>query len=159
LQTDTQLRDQLIAALRGGHAHATFAKAVKDMPADQMGVRPPGQPHSAWELLEHLRISQNDILEFSRSAEYKSPKWPEGYWPPSVSPKNTKKWAESVSAFEADLKAFIELVQDPAKDLFKPFSWGDGQTLLREALLIIDHNSYHIGALVLVRRTLGIWYE
>lgn len=154
---DTQTREQLVDALRGGQAHATFDQAVNGFPLSLIGVRPAGQPHSAWELLEHLRIAQRDILEFSRSAEHTSPKWPDGYWPDHPTPERESQWEESVRMFHEDASAFEKLVRDPGQDLHTPFPWGDGQTLLREALLIIDHNAYHIGELVLVRRSLGAW--
>lgn len=157
MATDTALRKQLAALIEGGHAHATFDDAVADMPLDQVGTRPPGCPHSGWELLEHLRIAQKDILEFSRSAEWKSPKWPEGYWPGSPRPKEPELWIHSVESYRKDQAEFLKLLANPAHDLMKPLSWGDGQTLLREALLIADHAAYHIGQLVLVRRLLGAW--
>ncbi len=151
------VRQQLVNFLRGGHAHVTFEDAVEGFPVDQAGVRPSGLPHSGWELLEHIRISQNDILRFSQSADYVSPKWPEGYWPSDAAPAGADEWERSVKSFYRDRDAFETLVLDPKQDLNKPFPWGDGQTLLREALLIVDHNAYHIGQLVLVRRALGAW--
>lgn len=157
MASDSALREQLVQLLRGGHAHATFDDAIRDFPLDRIGVRPTGAPHSAWDLLEHMRIAQKDILEFSRSAEYVSPQWPEGYWPKSPAPKRESQWNESVLAFHQDLARFEAIVQDPAQDLNLEFPWGDGQTLLREALLIADHNSYHLGQLVLVRRLVGAW--
>jgi len=155
--SDSTVREQLVQLLRGGHAHAAFDDIVHDFPPDQIGVRPSGLPYSAWELLEHLRIAQKDIVEFSRSAEHVSPKWPEGYWPKSPAPEHHNQWDESVKAVRADLAEFEAMVRDPAQDLNRAFPWGDGQTLLREALLIADHNSYHLGQLVLVRRLLGSW--
>jgi len=154
---DKALRKQLVTLLRGGQAHAKFEDAVKGFPLDRIGMRPEGAPHSAWELLEHMRIAQNDILLFSKSAKHVSPKWPEGYWPTDPAPMRKTQWKQSVEAFHADLAAFEKLIMDPKKDLDAPFPWGDGQTLLREALLIADHNSYHLGQLVLVRRLLGAW--
>jgi hypothetical protein len=157
MASDSALREQLVQVLRGGHAHATFDDAIRDFPLDRIGVRPAGAPYSAWELLEHMRIAQKDILEFSLSAEYASPKWPEGYWPKSPAPKSESQWNESILAFRHDLARFEAIVQDPAQDLNRKLPWGDGQTLLREALLIADHNSYHLGQLVLVRRLLRAW--
>jgi hypothetical protein len=156
---DRALRDQLIQLLRGGHAHATFDQAVRDFPPDRMGVRPPGAQHSAWELLEHMRLAQNDILRFSQSADWVSPEFPGGYWPKAPAPKKPVDWNDSVRAFQKDLAEFEALVRDPAQDLYRQFPWGDGQTLLREALLIADHNAYHLGELVLVRRLLRAWPE
>ena len=154
---DTALREQLIELLGSSNAHATFDSAVTDFPPDLMGTRPPGSPHSPWELLEHMRIAQNDILRFSESADHVSPKFPDGYWPKTPAPKSSAAWNESVRAFHEDLDAFAALLRDPARDLYENFSWGDGQTLLREAFLIADHNAYHLGQLLLVRRLLGAW--
>jgi len=154
---DSELRRQLVELLRGGHAHATFDQTVKGFPQNLLAVRPAGMPHSAWELLEHLRITQNDILLFSTRSDYVSPKWPEGYWPSAAGPDGVAEWAQSVKLFLADLAAMESLVLDESKDLHAPFPWGDGQTLLREALLVADHTSYHLGQLLLVRRALGAW--
>ncbi|HUI54653.1 MAG TPA: DinB family protein [Bryobacteraceae bacterium] len=154
---DRALRTQLIQLLRGGHAHATFDQVVRGFPLDRIGLRPEGAPHSAWELLEHMRIAQNDILRFSQSADYVSPKFPEGYWPASAAPERDSQWQASIRAFRKDLGEFEKMVLDPAQNLHRKFPWGDGQTLLREALLIADHNSYHLGQLALVRRLLGAW--
>ena len=156
---DSQLRDQLVAMLQGGHAHATFDDVVKGFPVERAGTRPQGLPHSAWELLEHMRLAQEDILRFSQSAAHVSPKFPEGYWPASPAPGGHRQWSEAVRAFRQDLAEFEAMVRDPKQDLDRKFPWGDGQTLLREALLIADHNSYHLGQLVLVRRLLGAWPE
>jgi hypothetical protein len=153
------LRKQLIELMRGGHAHITFDDAVRRFPVDRAGERLPGAPHSAWELVEHMRIAQNDILRFSQSAEHVSPKFPEGYWPASAAPQNQARWTQSIAAFRKDLAKFEALVRDPKQDLHRRFAWGDGQTLLREALVLADHNSYHIGQLVLLRRLLGAWPE
>ncbi|HEY1341332.1 MAG TPA: DinB family protein [Bryobacteraceae bacterium] len=156
---DTVLREHLIQLLHEGHAHATFDQAVRGFPINHAGTRPSGSPHSAWELLEHLRIAQNDILQFCLSAEYASPKWPEGYWPASPAPEGERQWRDSVRSFRDDLGAFEALVRDPERDLYQPFPWGDGQTLLREAMLIADHNSYHLGQFLFVRRMLGEWKD
>ena len=153
------MREHLVELLEGGHAHATFNQITRDFPVSRAGERPAGLPYSAWELLEHMRIAQNDILRFSQSADYKSPAWPAGYWPSSPGPEHEKQWQASLRAFRDDLAAFLAMVRDPAADLYRKFPWGDGQTLLREALLIADHNSYHLGQLVLVRRLLGAWKE
>jgi hypothetical protein len=151
------LRKHVIELLKGGHAHADFESAVAGFPAARAGDKPPGAPHSAWQLLEHLRIAQWDILEFSRNPKHVSPKWPEGYWPESASPATKAAWSKSVRSFRSDLKAMMDLIEDPANDLTAPFPHGDGQTLLREALLVADHNAYHIGQLVLLRNLLGVW--
>ena len=151
------LRDQLVKLLDGRGAHADFNQAVADFPPELRGVRPQGAPHSAWELLEHLRIAQRDMLEFSRDAGYQSPEWPSGYWPATVEPPDERAWDESVTRFRADLEAMQKLVGDPRSDLFLVFAHGEGQTLLREALQLADHNAYHIGELVFLRRLLGAW--
>jgi hypothetical protein len=148
------LRKQLIDAIRGHQAHIEFVAAVKDFPANLQGKKPAGAPHSAWQLLEHLRIAQSDILEFSRNPQHVSPNWPEGYWPSSETPPNARAWAESVAAFERDRKEFMALVQDPKFDLFQRFPHGEGQNLLREALLVASHNSYHLGQLVFLKKML-----
>jgi hypothetical protein len=151
------LRDQLVAMLTVENAHANFDSAVRDMPAAQRGKRPAADSHSPWELLEHLRIAQWDILEFSRNPEHESPDWPGGYWPKSPEPPAADSWDRSVAGFQADLKAMADLVADPGTDLFARIPHGEGQTILREALLVADHNAYHIGQLVLARRLLGAW--
>ena len=149
------LRKHLLDLLRGGQAHMTFDEAVKKFPLARIGERPCQAPHSAWELLEHLRIAQRDILVFSKSAKYKPMKWPDDYWPSSPAPKRKTQWAQSVKAVKADLAAFEKLILDPQRDLCEPFPWGDGQTLLREALLIADHNAWHLGQLAFLRRLSG----
>jgi uncharacterized damage-inducible protein DinB len=154
---DSDLRAQLIEFLKGGHAHVTFEQAVDGFPRDRIGIRPASLPHSGWELLEHMRITQNDILRFSQSADYVSPKWPEGYWPPSPAPELPEQWDESVKSFRADRAAIEKMVLDRKQHLHKPFPWGDGQTLFREVLLVADHTSYHLGQMVFVRRALGAW--
>jgi hypothetical protein len=157
MKPNDTLIQHLVSLLRAGHAHTTFDDAVKGIPIAKAGLRPEGAPQSCWELLEHVRIAQHDILKFSQGPKWKSPKWPEGYWPKSPKPAGAVKWRQSVSAVRADLKAFEKLLRERADEMETPFPWGDGQTLLREALLIADHNAYHIGQLVLVRRLLGIW--
>ncbi len=154
---DRELREHLVKLLEGGNAHTTFDDAVAKLPPDSRGKKPRGLPYSPWMLLEHLRIAQWDILEFSRDREHKSPEWPGGYWPSTAAPANDAAWTKSVRQFRADLKAMQDLVSDPATDLHAQIAWGDGQTILREALLVADHNAYHIGELVVVRRLLGAW--
>jgi uncharacterized damage-inducible protein DinB len=156
-RSDAALREHVVEVLTGGHAHATFEQAVKDLPVELRGKVPKGGEYSAWQLLEHLRIAQSDILEFSRDAKHQSPKWPEDYWPKEKAPADDKAWDKSVRAFKRDLKAMSALVEDPKTDLFAKIPHGDGQTILREALLAADHNAYHVGQLVLVRKLLGAW--
>jgi hypothetical protein len=152
------LREHILALLTGGHAHATFEDAIKDLPPKFRGTKPENFPHSPWMLLEHLRIAQHDILEFSRNEKHESPKWPEGYWPTNPEPPSTDAWTKSVNQFKSDIKAMQELVKNPKTDLFAKIPWGDGQTILREALLVADHNAYHIAQLVDVRRLLSAWH-
>src|SRR5271165_5789084 len=149
------LRQHVLDLLRGRNAHADFDAVVADFPARLRGVIPAGAAHSAWQLLEHMRIAQWDILEFSRDAKHKSPPWPEGYWPKTAAPASADAWEKSVKAVEEHVDAMRKLVADPSRDLFAPLPHGTGQTLLREALLAADHNAYHLGQLVLVRRALG----
>jgi hypothetical protein len=154
---DQDLREHLLYLLRGGGAHVHFDAAVADLPEALRGAKPPGIPHTPWRLLEHMRIAQWDILEFSRNPRHVSPPWPDGYWPEGDAPPNPHAWDRCVAGFRADLRAVQDLVADPATDLFARIPHGDGQTLLREALLVADHNAYHLGQLVTVRRALGAW--
>jgi hypothetical protein len=153
------LRDYLRRILSWGEAHVDWKKAVGNLPAKCQGKRPKGAEHSAWELLEHMRLATWDILEFCRDPKHVSPKWPEGYWPKKPSPPNAAAWGKSVKSLERDLDAMGKLVADPETDLLAPIPGGSGQTILREALLIADHNAYHLGQIVLVRRLLGCWPE
>jgi DinB superfamily len=157
MPNDAALRKHLVSLISGSEAHADFKKAVKVLPMELRGKTPDGAEHSPWELLEHLRIAQWDILDFSRNPDYKSLKWPEEYWPNAAAPPDDKAWEQSVQAFLKDQKDLCDLVSDRTTDLFAKIPHGDGQTILREALLAADHSSYHIGQLVLVRRLLGAW--
>jgi DinB superfamily len=154
------LRKQLQALLDGGQAHATFDEAVKDFPAKLRGVVPEGLPYSGWQILEHIRLTQRDILDFSSNTDgsYKELKWPEEYWPKSAEPKNEEAWEHSIAQIREDRKTFEKLLKsaDDA-ELVAPFTWGDGQNLLREALLLADHDAYHLGELVVVRWLVGAW--
>ena len=149
------LRDQLARVLDWDHAHARFDDAVNDFPIEKRGTRPSGAPHSAWELLEHLRIALWDILEFSRDAKHASPDFPSGYWPSAPTPPDADAWDQSAAAYRRDLKALADLALDPDVDLYARIPHGDGQTILRELVVAIDHNAYHLGQLMLVRRMLG----
>ncbi len=151
------LRDHLLSLLRGGGAHLDLEAAIDGLPPELRGRRPENIPYSCWELLEHMRIAQYDILEFSRNPDYDSPDWPEGYWPDEQAPPDEAVWQKSVEDFQNDLQAMQDLVADSSNDLFEPFPHGDGQTLLREALLVADHNAYHLGQIVVVRRALRAW--
>lgn len=157
MPNDKALRQHVVKLLKGGEAHVNFDHAVKDFPVELRGKAPKGAEHSAWELLEHLRIAQWDILDFSRNPEYKAREWPKEYWPGRAAPPDAKAWDESVHAFRADLKAMCELVEDEKTDLFAKIPHGDGQTILREALVVADHNGYHLGEMVFLRRVLGVW--
>ena len=159
MATDKSLREHVVNLLKGGSAHVSFDNAIKDLPADFRGKRPKGAEHSPWELLEHTRIALWDILEFTRNPKHVSPEFPAGYWPASPAPPDAKAWDKSVNAFRADLKALADLVADERTDLLAPLVHGDGQTVLREALVAADHNAYHLGELVLLRRLLGAWQE
>ncbi|HKV28775.1 MAG TPA: DinB family protein [Candidatus Acidoferrales bacterium] len=143
--------------LDGGEAHADLQHAFSDLPGTQRGAKPADAPHSAWQLLEHLRIAQWDILEFSRNPRHVSPRFPDGYWPASEAPPSAEAWGKSMSSAARDLAAMKDLVRNPKTDLFAPIAHGKGQTILREALLLADHNSYHLGQVVLLRRLLGAW--
>jgi len=154
---DLALREHLLYLLGGGGAHVSFEQAIADFPPWLRGVKPAGLPFTAWRLLEHMRIAQWDILEFSRNAKHVSPEFPKGYWPETDAPPNDAAWERGVKAFEADLRAMRRLVKNPSTDLGTPIPHGAGQTILREALLVADHNAYHLGQLVLLRRLLGVW--
>ncbi len=160
---DTELRKELIAALKGGNAHATFEDVVEDFPEQLRGLKEGAGkgslPYSAWQLLEHIRLAQNDILRFSRNQDgsYKEMRFPDDYWPKDPVPPSSAAWDKSVAAVLADRDAMVNLVGDKKQDLVAAFPWGDGQNLLREVILVIDHNSYHVGELLALRRMLGIW--
>jgi hypothetical protein len=156
---ELSLRKQVIDLLQGGNAHAGFDKVIAGIPANMRGGKVREIPHSPWMLLEHMRIAQWDILEFSRDRKHVSPQWPEGYWPGSEAPASAAAWNQSIKKFRADLNAMADLVKNPKTDLFTKIPWGDGQTILRQALLVADHNAYHIAQMVDLRRLLGIWPE
>jgi uncharacterized damage-inducible protein DinB len=153
------VREHVLGLLRGGHAHLTFDDAVKNFPPSLRGATRKGVSHTAWELLEHMRIAQWDILEFSRNPKHKSPEWPAGYWPTTRKPPGDAAWKKSIASFRKDLAAVQALVENPATDLFAAIPHGTGQNVLREALLVADHNSYHLGQFVLLRQLLGAWKE
>ena len=154
---DHSLRRHLVELLKGGSAHARFDEVIDGIPAKLRGRKPAGMPHSPWMLLEHLRLAQRDILEFSRNPKHVSPDWPQGYWPGTDVSPGAGAWTSSIRAFRQDLKAMQNLVRNPKTDLYARIPWGDGQTILREALLLADHNAYHLAQLVDLRRLLGAW--
>jgi len=152
----TDFRDVLVELLAGRSAHLDFDAALKGMPLEKAGVRPPGVEHSVWELVEHLRLAAEDIVEFSRGP-HESPPWPEGYWPAEAAPGGQAEWEASLVAYRGWVETMRGLVLDPERDLLRPFPWGDGQTLAREAMLLADHAGYHLGQIVQVRRLLACW--
>ena len=156
---DSALREYLVNLLSGRGAHVDFDQAVAGLPVALRGKKPRNQSFTPWRLLEHMRIAQWDILEFCRDPKHVSPDWPKGYWPKGDAPPSGKAWSESVATIRRDLAAMQALVKDPATDLYARIPHGDGQTILREALLLADHNSYHLGQLVLLRRLLGAWKD
>lgn len=151
------LIESLIKLLNKENAHVSLENALKNIPFDLLGKKPAGLPYSIWQLAEHIRISQEDILEFSRNPKYQSPAWPDGYWPSATKPESEEEWEKCVSKIHKDRESFIGLLKINRKKLFEPFSYGDGQTLLREALVLADHNSYHTGEIIVVRRLLKNW--
>jgi hypothetical protein len=155
MSLDQSLRDHLRELLTTSHAHIDFDDAIDHFPADLRGARHPAVAHTPWQLVEHLRIVLWDILQFSKDPGHVSPSFPDGYWPEGDAPPDSEAWDRSVAAFRADLQAMIALVEDPAVDLIAPIPHGDGQTILREALLVADHNSYHLGQLMVIRKLLG----
>ena len=163
MTTTDPLRSQLVKFLDWHEAHVDFDRVVKGIPHEKQGQVAPGLPYSPWQLLEHLRIAQHDILEFCVNAnyneEYKDHKWPDDYWPSSPQPPDADAWDRSVAAYVRDREAMTSLVRDRSIDLFATIPHGSGQTYLREVLLVVDHGAYHVGQLVLVRRLLGIWSE
>ena len=154
---DKNLRQHLVKLLKGADAHADFEHVIADFPAEARGKKPGLAEHSPWQVLEHLRIAQWDILDFSINPNYKPMEWPKEYWPESAAPPDPEAWDRSVEAFREDLKAMSALVEDEKTDLFAKIPHGDGQTILREALVVADHNAYHLGEMVLLRRLLGVW--
>lgn len=154
---ESLLRDQLSRLLAWEDAHVGFDNAVDGIPAELRETRPSNLPYSPWQLIEHLRITQHDILEFCRNPNYKELKWPDDYWPASDAPPSARAWDESIRMFRQDRKALQQLAADPAVDLTARIPHGDGQTYLRELILAADHAAYHLGELIVVRRLLGIW--
>jgi len=156
---DRDLREQVVYLLKGGGAHVHFMDALDGFPAGKYGTFANGLPHTGWQLLEHARLAQWDILEFSRNPKHVSPPFPGGYWPKTPAPANDQAWNESVAVFQRDLEAMVHLVRDPRTDIFAKLPHGQGQSILREALVLADHNAYHLGQLVYLRRALGAWPE
>lgn len=153
----TTLRQHLAHLLDWSSAHPSMSAAFDALPPPSRGRRPDNLPHSPWELLEHIRLSQRDILDFCRDAGYTAPSWPDDYWPPTPAPPSDDAWERSLAGARADCEALQTMALDPDGDLFTPIPHGDGQTLLRELLLVADHTAYHVGQVILVRRALGVW--
>ncbi len=156
---DKALRQQLTTLLNGEGAHIDLEGALADVPSEARGKKAANIPHTIWRLLEHIRLAQHDILEFCTNPNYKEPKWPDDYWPKGEAPGSDHEWDASLETVDRDLERMKALVNDPKVDLFARIPWGDGQTYLREALLVADHNAYHVGEIVAVRRALGVWPE
>ncbi|HEX8748686.1 MAG TPA: DinB family protein [Pyrinomonadaceae bacterium] len=154
MTTDKALREHLLYLLGGGGAHVDFETAIGDFPLEIINRKAEHVPYTPWQVLEHMRIAQWDILEFSRNGAHVSPPWPEGYWPQSEAEADEATWKNSAERFRSDLEAMKRLVEDPSTDLFAPIEHGTGQTILREALLVADHNAYHLGVLVTLKRLL-----
>jgi hypothetical protein len=159
MEKDQLLRDQLTKLMRGGHAFTPLEEVLAGITAEEAGKMVPGLPYTLWGLIEHLRISLYDILEFSRDPAYQSPDWPQGYWPQQKKPADQAGLEKSIRALSAGVEAMVTLVQDPGRDLFEPFVYGQGQNLLREAMLVAEHNAYHLGQVVVLRRLLGTWQQ
>lgn len=157
MDMDTVVREELLHLLRGGNAHLSFDDAVADFPMDAINRRPPNVPYTPWHLLEHLRLAQWDILDFVRNPNYREMKWPEDYWPAPDAEADAAAWEGTLAAFRADLKAVEDLVNDPQTDFSATIPHGDGQTILREILLVADHNAYHIGEFAILRQVMGTW--
>ena len=151
---DQSLREHLLSLLDGGNAHVTFEDFLKTFPVDRCGQRIEGLSYTAWQVLEHMRLAQWDLLEFSRNAQHVSPKWPKGYWPDPGDTGSATLWNETAEKFRQDAKAFADLLRDPETDLFARIPHGTGQTILREVLILADHNSNHLGALIVMARLL-----
>ena len=159
MDRNRELREHLVNLLGGGDAHVNFDSAVADLPSNLRGAKVAGIPHTPWRLIEHMRIAQWDILEFSRNPSHVSPKFPDGYWPAGDEPPDDRAWDRAIADFRADLNAMQALVADPATDLLARIPHGTGQTILRECLILADHNSYHLGQLIVLRRALNAWTE
>ena len=151
------LRQQLADALAWKDAHVDFEAAIEGIPVEKRGARPHGLPYSAWQLVEHVRIAQHDILDFCVNPDYEEMTWPDDYWPSSPEPPDAAAWDESVRQYKADRDEVARMATDPAIDLTATIPHGQGQTYAREVLLVLDHAAYHVGELVLLRRLLGIW--
>jgi hypothetical protein len=157
MEPDDILRQQLLQLLRGGNAHLTFEQAVADFPPEDINKKPPNVSYSAWQLLEHIRIAQSDILQFVLNPNHKSPKWPEGYWPEKGITADEDDWDKTIRNIHKDLDILQELVANPDTDLTAPIPHARDYTILREVLLVSDHNAYHIGEFAILREVMDNW--
>jgi DinB family protein len=157
MDSDTLVREQLRELLEGGNAHMTFDEAVANFPREHMNTKPPNVTYTPWHLLEHIRLAQWDILEFIRNPHYVSPSWPEGFWPVEGAQADEVAWEKTIASLRADLQSLLEMVADPTVNLYAPIPHGDGQNILREILVVSDHNAYHIGEFATLRQVMGTW--
>lgn len=154
---DEVSRAELLALIKGGNAHMSFDDAVEDFPESKMNALFPNGTYTPWHLIEHIRRSQLDILEFMRNPDYKEMKWPDDYWPEKEKRATKKEWEETIAKFHKDTDEILALLNDPKTDLSAKIPHGDGQTMLREFLLIADHNAYHVGEFAIMRQVMGTW--
>jgi hypothetical protein len=157
MPSDELIRNHLVWLLQGGDAHMTFREVISGFPLDRINELFPNGTYSAWALLEHLRITQWDILDFITNSDYKSLQWPKEYWPAQDKQATPEDWHTTIAKFEKDQKALVRIVEDPKTDLYSPIAHGTGQTILREVLLVGDHNAYHIGEFAIMRQVMGTW--
>lgn len=157
MKDQSRIRELLLEQFSGKNAHVDFDSAVDNLSLKDIGIKPQGFPHSIWELVEHIRIAQHDIVAFSQDPDYSSPSWPDGYWPESPKPMDEQAWNDTLAAIKRDHRTMVGIIKDETNNLLEPIPHGDGQTLFREAMLIVDHNAYHIGQIVLIRRAMDIW--
>lgn len=154
-KNDQLIINELVKLLQGGSAHAGFKKAVDGLPAELRGVKAYNLPYTIWQLVEHIRIAQWDMLEFSKEGNHQSPKWPDDYWPKETAPANNTAWEQSIKQIEAELDEFVKLIKH--SNVYAPIPHGSGQTILREALQVADHTAYHIAEIIIIRRLLNAW--
>ena len=157
MKSDDIVRAQLLALLQGGQAHMSFDQAVSDFPLAHINTRPPDTPYTLWHLLEHMRLAQWDILEFIRNPDHVSPEWPVGYWPNPRQEAAASQWHQTIEEFRSDLRTLEEMVENPEVDLYADLPHAAGYNILREILLVSDHNAYHIGELGILRQVMGLW--
>ena len=157
MPSDELIRNHLVWLLQGGDAHMTFMETISGFPLDRRGELFPNGSYSAWALLEHLRITQWDILDFITNSDYKYLQWPKDYWPAQDKQATPEDWHSTIAKFENDQKALVRIVEDPKTDLYSPIAHGTGKTILREVLLVADHNAYHIGEFAIMRQVMGTW--